>query len=348
MKKFIIYLIIAVFSFFTITPCYAINKLYYLKNTNKTVVSTAIESGMKDKKYTIGKKDPYYAVSDKDPSNYAVVILRKDGENLYYYFESNNSSKKLNNAILKNIKSSGIQYQENEDPIQSNTFSSSVKKVLSGETKKYNFEEVKPIEETQKINKTEPSDNTLRGYSGKTGKGDVLSVYLQYPINTATAGIGDNVTCVLKEDWKTKENYLIAAKGSILNGKITDGHSAKVGLRNGYVRITFETLTTPDGKIYDISARNTDFHVSNDGIVQSVVTKVAWGAIVGGALGAALSLIGGYNSEDFFKSMAVGAGIGGGSQLIYSGIEQGIDAEIPAYTDINVEITKDIHVVISF
>ncbi|MBR1680921.1 hypothetical protein IJ707_03925, partial [bacterium] len=57
--------------------CFAASNLYFLKNTNKNIVSTLVESAFaNNKNYTLNKKNPYLAVSTKNNNDYALVILQ--------------------------------------------------------------------------------------------------------------------------------------------------------------------------------------------------------------------------------------------------------------------------------
>lgn len=349
MKKYIAFIISLVYMIFTVNPCFALSKLYYIYNADKSSISAQTESIIAEKDYKIQKKNPYLAIPYKEPNNYAVIVFQQDGKNLFYYYESNDSSKKLNKAIIKNIKNQNKEYEESENAYQLNNFSQIAQRTLTGEKKQYTFEEPKPtVQNTASSSqKAEPS-TTLSGYVGKVGKGEQLDVYLQNAINTATANVGDNIIGVLNSDWKTKDNHVIAEKGSILYGQITKGHHAQYGMRNGFVRIQFNKLVTPEGKSYDIQTKQIDFNVSNDGIVSSTAQKVVTSALVGAAVGALFGLIGGGGAENVWQGAAVGAGVGGGGALITSAADKGIDAEIPAFTALEVVLQNNIDVVINY
>ncbi len=349
MKKLTAFLIIFTYMTICVNPCFALTKLYYLHNADKTTVSSRIEKIITDKDYTIKKTNPFYAVSNDEPQNYSVIFLQQEGNNLYYFYDSNNKSKKINKAVLKNLKEYNIEYEERVSTSLIDTFTQTTQRALSGEKKKYTFEEPNSTYTTKTNTKninTPPT--TLKGFAGKIGKGDELNVYLQNAINTSTADIGDNVTGVLKTDWLTSDNHVIAEKGSLLYGEVTKAHSAQYGMRNGFVRISFYKMETPSGKTYNISTKNIDFNVSNDGVVMNTVGKAVSATIAGAAVGALVSLISGGNGSDVLKGVAIGAGIGGAGSLVTSGVEKGIDAEIPAYTDIEVVLLKDVDVVINY
>ena len=350
MKRYIAFIVTLIYMIFTVNPCLALSKLYYIYNADKSSISTQTERIITEKDYKIQKKNPYLAIPFDDPNDYAVIVFQQDGKNLFYYYESNNSSKKLNKAIIKNIKKQDYTYSESENAVQINNFSQIARRTLTGEKKTYSFDEPKPSSPntvTTNSPKAQPS-TTLSGYVGKVGKGDTLDVYLQNAINTATANEGDNIIGVLNSDWKTKDNHIIAAQGSILYGQVIKAHHAQYAMRNGFVRITFNKIVTPDGKTYDITTKQIDFNVSNDGIVSSTAQKVATSALVGAAVGALFGLIGGGGAENVWQGAAIGAGMGGGGALITSAADKGIDAEIPAFTTVEVVLQNNIDVVINY
>ncbi len=345
MKKHSIFISALIFMFSAVNPCFALSKLYYIYSADKTSISSQTEKIIEEKEYKIQKKDPYIVTPADKTDNHAVIIFRQDGENLFYYYESNNSSKKLNNAIIKNIKRQNYKYAESKNEQQKDNFSQTAERALTGEKKTYSFDE--PEQEALKSAPAEIQPSAvLSGYVIKAGKGEQLDVYLQNSINTATANAGDNITGVLNSDWKTKDNHIIASQGSILYGRVIKAHHAQYSLRNGFVRIIFSKLLTPEGKTYDIKTNQIDFSVSNDGIVSSAAQKVVTSALIGAAVGALIGLASG-DPEDIWRGAVIGAGTGGGSALFTSAADKGIDAEIPANTSIEVTLQDDIAVIIN-
>lgn len=348
-KSFFSLCLVFVYSIITMSPCFAISKLYYLENTSKSRAGNHIETVLADKEYTIVKKDPYLSTSKKDEEEYNIIVLQPNGNNLYYYFESNTKSKKVNKAILKTFKRNDIEYNELEEEAVLANFSQIAQRVRTGEKKSYSFEEPKIENKTIKepaVVKEKPS-TTMKGFIGNVGKGDNLDAYLQNPINTATANVNDNITAVLNSDWRTKNNLLIAPKGSIITGRLTEAEHARRGLRNGKVTISFDTLLTPDGKTYNITTKPIDFNVTNEGKAQQIIADFATSALIGAGVGLLMGLFTD-DPSNMLKGAAIGAGVGGLTSAVPNVVDTGIDAEIPAYTSVQITLKKDINVVLSY
>ncbi len=204
------------------------------------------------------------------------------------------------------------------------------------ELKKYIFDNT-----TEAASANEISEDTLKGYIGKISAGEKFGVYLRTPINTATANKGDNVTAVLTKDW-IFENRVIASQGSVVYGTLSKANHATYAYRNGSVQINFTQIVTPDGRTYNIQAEKVDFKVDSTGKLSNAAGKVVAGAAFGLFAGLLTALIGG--SDSIGKAMAIGAGVGAGSGIIMSGAEKGVDAEIPAYTEIEITLEKPLSI----
>ena len=60
-------------------------------------------------------------------------------------------------------------------------------------------------------------------------------------------------------------------------------------------------------------------------------------------------LIGALSSDaSVGSSVAVGAGVGAGGALITSTAEQGVDAEIPTYTEMEITLIKPLNVILKY
>ena len=89
---------------------------------------------------------------------------------------------------------------------------------INGQQNTYSFEEPQTQQISQQSQpqtqyQTPQSPTTLKGFIGKVGKGVNLPVYLQNPINTATASIGDTVIGVLRDNWVINNSHVIAEQG---------------------------------------------------------------------------------------------------------------------------------------
>lgn len=336
--------------------CYAFSELYYLRNTSPSTVNTHLQNVLFAKNYTIQKQDPIYAISNKTPQTYIIMALEQYGNSLLYYYESNND-KKLNKSVLKMFDAANIIYEKSFNEVTMNRFSEIAQRSISGQKRTYSFEEPKTApqqtsqveqQQQQQVQQAQQTQiftppTTLKGAVVKVGKGTALPVYLQNPIDTSTAAVGDQVIGVLQNDWVINNSHVVAGQGSVLYGVLTKAEHAKMGMRNGYVQIDFNRLETPEGQTYNITTEKIDFEVTNDGRLKQTVTNVAGAAAVGALVGLMFALLGNGN---YGSAAAIGAGVSGGVALATQVAQQGVDAEIPSYTELEVILGNDINVVV--
>ena len=328
--------------FYFSANAYAFSELYYLKNTTTQEIMPKVKNAYLSKNYYLTKENPYYGTSNKDANEYAVVILQQSGQNMFYYYQSNDN-KAINKYILKQIKSSDITVEKSENSHLIGIYDNLASQVINPAKKPvYNFEDT-PQVTTSNVSTTKKSD-TLRGYVAQIDKGTKFGAYLQSPINTSTASVGDQVVAVLTDNW-TYNGHVIAEQGSVVYGALTLAHPAQYGSRNGRVVINFDKIVTPQGKTLNISTEKIDFSVENDGKVASTAKNVATGAIVGALGGLLLGALSG--TDNLGRAVAIGAGIGAGGSLATSTIERGVDAEIPSYTELEIELSKTLRVTVS-
>ena len=332
MKKIAIFFIILLLSMnFT----YAYEVLYTIQNVQKDSIKPYIESAF-DSNYIVNKKDPYYLTSSKNNEDNITIILQKSGSGVLYYYNSS-KNKKVSSNILKALKNAGISFYETFDNNYLETFNRQAQDITSNVTKNYSFDFWNNAEPAVAVNTNKDDDTTLKGQILQIEKGTIIKTYLQTPINTANAKIGDEVVAVLTDDL-TYNGYKIASQGSTLKGSLTKAHSAQYGSRNGRVVINFTTLTTLDNKTYDLSTEAIDFSVTNDGKLSKTARNIATGAIIG-ALG---GLIVGAISRDAHlgRAVLIGTATGATAGTVTAVAERGVDAEIPIYTELDVKLTK--------
>ncbi|MBR2526770.1 hypothetical protein IKE67_09925 [bacterium] len=341
MKKFFA-IIICSFYLLSTQICFAANNLYFVKNTQKSVVSDIVSQVLtKEKNYNITKQNPYLAISTKNGSDYILIILQTSSENLFYYFQSS-KDEKVDKEIKKLLKKQNIIFEQSYNTMYISTFENQAQKILTNTTSKYTFDE--PAQQaTISTTNRKKDNNVLKGYVGQVAKGSVFNAYLQTPINTANANIGDNVTAVLTEDW-VYNGYTIAPQGSLVTGELTKARHATYGSRNGRVVINFTQVTTPESKVYEVSTEKIDFTITNDGKFQSTVSSALKGALIGAVGGLIVGLLS--KDANVGVSTAIGAGVGAGTGLAGSAVEKGVDAEIPVYTELELTLTKPLNVVI--
>lgn len=328
--------------FYSCSNAFAISELYYFKNINTTSVMPVIKEAYLSQNYTLKKENPYYGISNKSPENYAVIVIQQSGNNLFYYYTSD-KNKKINKDILKKMKSSGVIYEQSFNSNLINVFDNLANNVInpSGATK-YTFEEENYSTASSSSQK---QDNTiLSGYVAQIEKGTKFDVYLQNPINTSTASVGDSVVAVLTNDWKYN-GYTVAPQGSLVYGSLILAHGAQYASRNGRVVIDFNKIVMPNGKTLNISTEKVDFSVDNEGKFSSSVKNVATGALVGAIGGLILGALAG--SDHIGRSVAIGAGIGAGGAAVGSTFEKGVDAEIPSFTELQLVLVEPVRVTLT-
>ncbi len=345
MKK--IFALIITLLYLSANTSFAFSELYYLKNTTASRIQPSVVNSFADKNFKLLKQSPYYGVSYKDNSEYAVVILQQSGDNLFYYYNSNNNTR-LNKAILKSIKRYGITYEQSFNQNIISVYDKLAQETISPSTNtnRYTFEEPQPTYNYQNNNNqtTARQTSALQGYVGQVQEGAKIETYLQNPINTSSANKGDQVIAVLTKNW-TYNGYIVAPQGSLVYGTITKARHATYGSRNGRVVIEFSQIVTPENKVYNISAEEIDFTVTNEG----KVAKSAGNVVAGAAVGALAGLIfGALGSGNIGSAAAIGAGIGAGSALIGSTAERGIDAEIPSFTELELTLTQPLNVTVNY
>ncbi len=342
MKKFLA-LLFAVTYFMFANACWAVSHLYFVKNTSKNTVKPLVEKSFASKKYILSKNDPYLGITANN-KNLAVVVLQSSGNNMFYYFDGDSNA--LNKVILKAFNKLNLVYEESFNATYLSTFATKAQNLKLNKSSKYTFEEVSnDVQEIQQRSGRVVSQDVLRGYVSQISKGTIFNTYLQTPINTSNASVGDKVIAVLSEDW-VYNNCVVAPQGSMVYGTLTKARHATYGSMNGRVVIEFNQIRTPECKVYDISTEKIDFVVSNDGKVNSVVSNVATQAIVGAVLGLAFGLLA--KDASVGKSVAIGAVGGVATGVISSGAEKGVDAEIPIYTELELVLNKPLSVVLSY
>ena len=344
MKKIFAALLTLIFA--TSTNCWAVSALYYLKGIKTKDMEPVVEKSYAAQNFSLVKKNPYYGVSQKG-SDTAVIILNQSGDNMFYYYQSPDDNLKVNKSIIKEIKKLGITCEQSFNQSLIDIYDNLAKEVTSTtETlKTYNFEEPSsPAFELPKQaaqQHTQPA--TYKGYVTQLAAGTKIQAYLQNAINTSTAAQGDKVVAVLTNAL-TYNGMEVAPQGSLVYGSLSKARHATYGSRNGRVVISFNQLVTPDNKVYNISAEDIDFTVSNEGKVSDSLKSAAGAAIAGALVGLLVGALSG--GEHIGRNVAIGAGVGAGSSVVYSTAEKGVDAEIPSFTEIDITLTQPLSVTV--
>lgn len=331
------------FFFCSTNTVFAFSELYYLKDVKTTEIQPFVDNSYATYGYNVIKQNPYYGVS-KANSDYAVVILQQSGNNMFYYYQSEDTNK-INKAILKEIKKQNIVCEQSFNPNIISIYDNLAKETVSnaGAVKQYTFEEQEIIY-SQPKQAAAQQNNTYRGAVVQLSIGTKIPVYLQNAINTATATKGDRIVAVLTQNL-TYNGAVIAPQGSLVYGSLSKARNATYGSRNGRVVISFNQIVTPDNSVYDISAEEIDFTVSNEGKIAESVKSAATGAALGALAGLLVALV---SDKRVGSSVAIGAGIGAGTSAIVSTAERGVDAEIPSFTELELTLTKPLSVSVNY
>jgi len=343
MKKFIAIFITLLF--LGTNSAMAFSEVYYLKNATVEAMKPVVKDAIESYNFKIIKENPYYAQSVNDSSDYAVIILQQSGNNMFYYYNSNDN-KKINKKILKAVKNSDIECEQSFNTNIISIYDNLAQKTINNEaTNNYVFRDNEPnyYSSSNSSSAQKQSSNSLRGYVAKIESGTKLKIYLQSAINTANAVEGDRVIAVISQDLKLN-GVSVIPQGSLVYGILTKARHASHGSRNGRVVIDFNQIVTPDGKTYDISTEKIDFTVTNDGKVASVAKDVVVGALVGGLAG----LLIGACTKNIGTATAISAGVGAGVGALSNVAEMGVDAEIPSFTEMEIELTKPLSTNVSY
>ena len=323
--------------------CFAFSELYYFKNIKTTDVDPLVNTSIIGHGFNIIKEKPYYAVSQKG-DDYAVVILQQSGDNMFYYYQAEKNNK-INKALLKEIKKQNIVVEQSFNTSIIEIYDNLAKELVSnsGVQKRYTFEDESVTLAPSQQNTQTQKPQLYSGYVAQISAGTKLNVYLQNAINTASASKGDQIIAVLSAPF-VYNGVTVIPQGSLVYGTLSKARSATYGSRNGRVVINFNQIVTPENQVYNISAEEIDFTVSNEGKVSSTAKDALKYAAVGAVAGMLIALI---SDKSVGKGAAIGAGVGGGSSLVYSTAEKGVDAEIPSFTELEIVLTQPFNVSIS-
>ena len=323
--------------------CFAFSELYYFKNIKTAEVQPVVSESITSHGFNTVKENPYYAVS-KNGDDYAIIILQQSGDNMFYYYQADKNTK-INKTVLKEIKKREIVCEQSFNTSIISIYDNIAKELAenSGAKKVYSFED-EPVVLIPPETKQQPQkQQTYNGYVAQIASGTKLNAYLQNAINTASAAKGEEVIAVIS-DTVTYNGAAVIPQGSVVYGTLSKARSATYGSRNGRVVINFNKIVTPDNQEYNINAEEIDFAVTNEGKVASAAKDAVKSAAVGAIVGVLFALL---TDNNVGKGAAIGAGVGGGSSLVYSTAEKGVDAEIPSFTELEIMITKPFNVSIS-
>ncbi len=339
MKKFLALLI--TFVYCTLNTALAASELYYLKNVKTADVGRLVENNYTYQGFNIQKQNPYYGTNGE--GDYAVVVLQQSGNNAFYYYKTKENTK-INKGILKDLRRLGVEYELSQNANIISIYDRLAENARSSVPATYTFEEPVKLQNNVPVQREISDDTTFRGYVAQLASGTAIPVYLQNAINTSTAAKGDQVVAVTTKNINYNGTTIIP-QGSFVYGTLTKARSATYGSRSGAIVISFTQIVTPENKTYDITTENIDFTVTDDGKVAAAAKRAAVGAVVGALAGLLFAAIG---DTSMLSSVAIGAGVGAGSQVIVAAAQKGADAEIPSFTELEVVLTRPLSVSVSY
>lgn len=343
MKKFFANILVVFYVLFYFVASGMADELYSIQYSTKANVSQTVLDTYKAAGYTIKSNDPVYGTKGAIE---AASVVQQTNSGLYYYYQSVNDAT-LNKTILNNIKNSGWSYKKVSDSTLKSAFASqvtSLKTSLANGAKVYNFDDSAINLNSKSLNSASSTPDSLTGYVAQIPSGSTFDVYLQSSVNTANAAKGDEVVAILTKNWEYN-GRVIAGQGSQLIGYITKANSAGMAYRNGYVKINFSQLKTVEGKDYAVKTEDIEFKVDSTGKVGNAAGKVVAGAAVGALTGLLIGALS--DSKSYGKSTAISAGAGAIIGLGAAALEQGVDAEIPSYTEMVIKLTSPLNVVLA-
>lgn len=340
------------------------SQLYFISNPSKNDILKIIEYAFADKSYTLQTRLPYYGISKKYGK--AVILLEDDVKGLYYYYDGD---ERLNNYILKQFNKKSFSYTPVNTALK-DSFDNMAQEKVFGIRKNYDFDNnntanyqpqstyqpqttyQQDYQQTSRTNYQPPSNQVqaayqqasqtvLQGYIGQLAAGTEIPAYLQSSLNTETTQKGNKVVLVLSRDLMYN-NTVVAPQGSLVYGTVTQARSATYAQRNGKIQIDFNTLQLPSGQTYNISTEKIDFQVEGNEGKANIAGKVIAGAAATALLTLAFAALGG--STHIGRATAIGAGVGAVTVGVAQAAQKGVNAEIPAYTEINLILTQPLSV----
>ena len=189
-----------------------------------------------------------------------------------------------------------------------------------------------------------PQNNVLQGNVVMVPAGTPMKASVTTPLSSAYLQAGQGVTLSLNEDFYYN-GKLIAPAGSTISGTVIEAAKAKRGSMNGKLCIRFNTVTTPYGTQFPITAviRTDDSSgVLVGGTKMDVAKEYAKDVAVGSAAGALSGLVFGSlaSGDKLGRGVALGTAVGAGGGIVKSIWDKGNDVEIPAGSSIELLLTQ--------
>ena len=195
-----------------------------------------------------------------------------------------------------------------------------------------------------------PEEELFTGKTETLERKDVINMTVSQVIDGSFSLEGDEFFAEITSDVIGNKGVILP-KGTIAHGTITEAGEAKRLGRNGYVNLSFDSLTTPDGREIPIDGKmSTKLHPVKEAgkIVATDLGYTLGGGVVGGlfalqALGPAAAVAS--NGYTIAGGAAIGGTIGLGMSLVRKGknvlISPGDEIKVKILSDVDLPVYKE-------
>jgi len=191
------------------------------------------------------------------------------------------------------------------------------------------------------------NNKTLKGRVVTVPSGQIMNVISTAPLSSQNAYLGQVYSVTLASDLYSNGS-LIAPAGSAVMGSVVEVTHAKHGSLNGKLSIRFSQINTPNGSQIPISAiikTNDNTGVLVGGTKMDVAKEYGKDAVAGAAIGALSGIVfGALAGGSIGRGAALGTAVGAGGGVVKSVIDKGVDVNIPAGANFEIQLTQPITV----
>ena len=195
-----------------------------------------------------------------------------------------------------------------------------------------------------------PEEEIFTGKTETLDRNDVINMTVSQVLDGTFSLEGDEFFAEITSD-VIGDKGVILPKGTIAHGTITESGEAKRLGRNGYLNLSFDKLTTPDGREIDIEGKmSTKLHPIKEvgKIVATDIGYTAAGGVIGGmfalqALGPAAAIAS--NGYTIAGGAAIGGSIGLGMSLVRKGknvlISPGDEIKVKILSSVDLPVYRE-------
>lgn len=198
---------------------------------------------------------------------------------------------------------------------------------------------------TQAAGATAGNQAVLRGSVATLAPYTVLPTTLETPISSEVARVGDPVVATVSTNVTSPQGGVIIPAGSQVSGTIAAVTPAQYANRSAKININFNSLKTPDGSIYPLSASvATETGVLESGSLKGTIGQGALKTVIGAGAGAALGTALGAILGKTGKGAVYGTAIGGGLGVVGAALAKGGPIQIPRGEPLFIKLTAPLNV----